>query len=148
MFKILKKCSNRLIFRTLWLVICKLMWIQILIHLNTSKWIKIRIQLITLTRIRILPFSLMRIRIYNTAYWCVLSNHLVFPTSNFITEDQAPSLERRHNKSIPPKENSKREYYLFQCQYVFFFYKFVVYERALTPKILSHCDELLLQQCS
>ncbi len=44
-----KKCSNRLMFRTFWLVICKLM--------------RIRIQLITLMRIRIriLPFNLMRI---------------------------------------------------------------------------------------
>jgi hypothetical protein len=40
--------SNRLIFHTFWRIICKLMWI----------WI--RIQLITLMRIRILPFNLIR----------------------------------------------------------------------------------------
>jgi hypothetical protein len=52
--RILKKCSNRLIFHTCWLVI--------------DKWMQIRLQLITLIRIRILPFSLMRIRIRNTDY--------------------------------------------------------------------------------
>jgi hypothetical protein len=48
----LEKRSNRLIFHTLWLVIGKLM--------------RIRIQLITLMRIWILPFNLMRIRMRNT----------------------------------------------------------------------------------
>ncbi len=48
----LKKCSNRLILHIIWLVICKLM--------------RIRIQLITLMRIRILPSNLKWIRIHNT----------------------------------------------------------------------------------
>ncbi len=33
---------------------------------------------------------------------------------------------------------------LFISMSICFFYKFDVYERALTPKILSHFDELLL----
>jgi hypothetical protein len=51
----LKKCLNRLICHTFWLVICKLMWIRI------------RIQLIALIQIRILPFNLSPclIRIWN-----------------------------------------------------------------------------------
>jgi hypothetical protein len=44
--KPLKKCSNRLIFHTFWLVICKLMRIRM----------RIRIQLIIMMRIRILIF--------------------------------------------------------------------------------------------
>jgi len=62
--QILKKCSNRLKFHTFWLAICKLMQIGI------------RIQLITLMRIRILIFiwcgcgsrlpKWFRIRIHNT----------------------------------------------------------------------------------
>ncbi len=59
-----KMCSNRLIFHTFWLAICKLM--RIPIQLITL--MRIRIQLITLMRIRIriLPFNLMRIWIRNT----------------------------------------------------------------------------------
>jgi hypothetical protein len=55
--KLGKKCSNRLIFHTFWLVICKRMRIRILFII--LMWI--RIQLITLMRIRSLPFNLMRI---------------------------------------------------------------------------------------
>jgi hypothetical protein len=62
-FLIKKKCSNRLILLTFWLVICKLMRIRI--QLITL----IRIQLTTLMRIRIqiLLFNLMRIRNHNTS---------------------------------------------------------------------------------
>jgi hypothetical protein len=53
----IKKGSNRLTFRTFWLVICK-------------KLMRIRIQnqLVTLMRIRILPFSLSGIRIRNAVF--------------------------------------------------------------------------------
>ncbi len=64
-----KKCSNRLIFHTLWLVIRKLrrIWIQPNILLRR------RVQLITLMRIRIriLPFHLKWIRIPNTVWLCM-----------------------------------------------------------------------------
>jgi hypothetical protein len=65
--KTLKKCSNKLIFHTLRLVIFKLMRILIRIQLITllRMGMRIRIQLITLMRIlkqiRILPFTSMRI---------------------------------------------------------------------------------------
>ncbi len=49
--EIQKKCSNRLKFHTVWLVVCKL--------------VRIRIQLIT--SMRTLTFKLMRIRIGNNA---------------------------------------------------------------------------------
>ncbi len=76
--KNLKKCSNRLIFHTVWLVVCKLMRIRIQIQiitlmrmrikLITLMRIRIRIQLITLMwiRIRVLPFNLMRIQYGST----------------------------------------------------------------------------------
>ncbi len=64
MLKTLKKCSNILVFYTLWLVICKLLriWIQLITLM------RIRIQLISFMRIRILPFNLIWIRIHNTAF--------------------------------------------------------------------------------
>ncbi len=51
----LKKCSNRLIFHTFWLGICKLMRIQIRVQIQliTLMRMRIRIQLITLMRKRI-----------------------------------------------------------------------------------------------
>jgi len=64
----LKKCSNRLIFHTFWLVIWKLMRIRIRIRIQliTLMRMQIRILLITLKRIWVLPFNLMRIRIHST----------------------------------------------------------------------------------
>jgi hypothetical protein len=50
----LKKCSDRLIFHTFWLLSCKLMWIRI--------WIPIQLINLMTIQIRILSFNLMRIQ--------------------------------------------------------------------------------------
>jgi hypothetical protein len=72
----LKRFSNRLMLYTFWLDICKSMRIRIRILLITLIWIQIRIQLVTLMRIRILPFSSMRIWIRNTGTFYIDSDML------------------------------------------------------------------------